>query len=275
MAVEYLAHMFMFLREDDDDDNKNGDEGNATDPALAFMKNPIKLFTVHYVHDLESVYWLYLWFICNRLPTSAVQNYTRSPDSAKDMAQVREDILELARKYFGHQLEPNALRAAVIQQASSFLNVSRDVFDSLYSKKMGLLEPLKISRNLRREYIRLEQQTAPEQSQKDGMWRFTASSFQDKIYDELLQTFSKALQDMGDDTVPVEDLFVESDVRGTKRKHNTQVPTRSRIPKATSTKHGTKSGVASENEDGKGESKRQRSTIEERDVSIKRSSGTA
>jgi hypothetical protein len=267
MAVEYQANMFLFFV---GGKLGHGWAGFAKDPALKAIGNARNHFTTHYVHDLESVYWQFLWFICSRLPSGYVAAKTASPSEAAeaDLAQIRKDIQRLHSRYFGHHIEGHMERRHVILQADVFLDSDVDCLQAVYADFPFLLAPINLCTELQQEYVRLEHETEPRQYE-DGAWRFAPDSFRKIFYETLLSAFQLALDTMGSEKMPVQDLFLDYNEPSASQAE--QLTFSSLRP----AKRGTDAAGVERDEDGKGEPKRQRSKLEERDVAARRNDDDA
>lgn len=150
MAAEYQANKFFFVP-------------NPTKRTRDSYKFLSKWFLVHFVHDLESVYWQYLWFLHNRVPAEL------SPTSF-------ESVQQQAALYFGHDIHGNEDRFAVIRDFWSHVEI-KATLKSLHNS-LPYLDPISFAENLREEYTRVVK-SLPKQIGET--WRLE-NVFNDEIY---------------------------------------------------------------------------------------------
>lgn len=178
MAVEYQQNEFLFL---------------APAETAEEVESSGEWFAVNYLHDLESIYWQYLWFFHNRIPSEN----TASPE---DLGAIQQQ----SKQYFGHNINGNQNRACVIQLPQRYAPIRR-CLRKAHSENS--LKPLQLSSSLRDEYIRVEK--VPPTSVGEGAWRIEENSFTDEVYEEfrtLLQCASEHIP-----VVPIDDTSAEDD----------------------------------------------------------------
>ncbi|KAJ4486623.1 hypothetical protein C8J55DRAFT_508121 [Lentinula edodes] len=156
MAAEYQANYFFFLP-------------SPTDTTAELMKSQRQWFSPHFVHDIESVYWQYLWFLHNRIPK------TSEPSQS-----ALEEIKQQAKLYFGYGIDGNHTRFDVIRNKASNI-LLRGVLESVY--RPLILQLLDLSITLREEYRRVVRSLPMKKS--DDAWRL-GDVFNGDIYEKFL-----------------------------------------------------------------------------------------
>ncbi|KAH7868680.1 uncharacterized protein C8R40DRAFT_1260346, partial [Lentinula edodes] len=156
MAAEYQANYFFFLP-------------SPTDTTAELMKSQRQWFSPHFVHDIESVYWQYLWFLHNRIPK------TSEPSQS-----ALEEIKQQAKLYFGYGIDGNHTRFDVIRNEASNV-LLRGVLESVY--RPLILQLLDLSITLREEYRRVVRSLPMKKS--DDAWRL-GDVFNGDIYEKFL-----------------------------------------------------------------------------------------
>jgi hypothetical protein len=265
MAVEYQAEKFMFYA---GARFGEGWAGLAKTAEFEALRNPSTHFTVHFIHDLESVFWQFLWFICSRLPSAYVERVDKTEGFEERLLKTRRAIQILNSQYFGHPIKGNVDRHDVIREADVFVDGYAACFADVYSAFPFLLKPIYLCEMLKNEYVRLEHKAKPMQYDDQG-WRFAPDSFREDFYQTSLDVFQNALDIMGDWEMPAQDLFPNRDEPSTSE---AEPPTFSSLRPA---KRGTDAAGVEQDEDGKGEPKRQRSKVEERDIAAQRNENAA
>ncbi|KAJ3856785.1 hypothetical protein EV368DRAFT_78363 [Lentinula lateritia] len=163
MAAEYQANYFFFLP-------------SPTDTTAELFVLQRQWFAPHFVHDIESVYWQYLWFLHNRIP--------KSPGPSQSAL---EKVKRQARRYFGHSIDGNQDRFEVIRTETSNI-LLRGVLKSVYCEP--ILQPLDLSITLREEYRRVVRSLPMKKS--DDAWRL-GDVFNGDIYEKFLGNFQAVL----------------------------------------------------------------------------------
>ncbi|KAJ4471285.1 hypothetical protein C8J55DRAFT_521295 [Lentinula edodes] len=156
MAAEYQANCFFFLP-------------SPTDTTEELFKLQRQWFAPHFVHDVESVYWQYLWFLHNRIP--------KTPEPSQSAL---EKVKRQARRYFGHSIDGNQDRFDVIRNETSHI-LLLGVLESVYCPL--ILQPLDLSITLREEYRRVVRSLPMKKS--DDAWRL-GDVFNGDIYEKFL-----------------------------------------------------------------------------------------
>ncbi|KAF8831872.1 hypothetical protein HHX47_DHR1000921 [Lentinula edodes] len=168
MAAEYQANCFFLLP-------------SPTDATAELLKLQRQWFAPHFVHDIESVYWQYLWFLHNRYPKIS-----------KPSQSALEEIKQQAKLYFGYGIDGNHDRFDVIRNETSHI-LLRGVLESVYCPL--ILQPLDLSITLREEYRRVVRSLPMKKS--DDAWRL-GDVFNGDIYEQflgMLQTVLDAYPD--------------------------------------------------------------------------------
>ncbi|KAJ3869247.1 hypothetical protein EV359DRAFT_76942 [Lentinula novae-zelandiae] len=156
MAAEYQANLFFFLP-------------SRTDATAELFKLQDEWFAPHFVHDVESIYWQYLWFLHNRIP--------KTPEPSQSAL---EKVKRQAGRYFGHSIDGNQDRFEVIRNETSDIKL-RGVLESIYCPL--ILQPLDLSITLREEYRRVVRSLPMKKS--DDAWRL-GDVFNGDIYEKFL-----------------------------------------------------------------------------------------
>ncbi|KAH7881220.1 uncharacterized protein C8R40DRAFT_26445 [Lentinula edodes] len=156
MAAEYQANFFFFLP-------------SRTDATAELFKLQDEWFAPHFVHDVESVYWQYLWFLHNRIP--------KTPEPSQSAL---EKVKQQAGRYFGHSIDGNQDRFEVIRNETSDIKLL-GVLESVYCPL--ILQPLDLSITLREEYRRVVRSLPMKKS--DDAWRL-GDVFNGDIYEKFL-----------------------------------------------------------------------------------------
>lgn len=185
MAVEYQAKQYLFARH----------------PKVVILigdlgsPNKKPEFIPNFAHDLESVVWLYLWFLHYRVP-----NISPDPERTPELlAETLSAVLESAQKFFMHGIEGHPERVLFWTAGDRFSLAQ--TFGEIIDR--GLLLPYNLIDQLREEYTRIESQT-PEVI--DGTPRYPDDAFSDEIYAMFKNVLSATLEWIGKErTFPVED----------------------------------------------------------------------
>ncbi|KAJ3929471.1 MAG: hypothetical protein NXY57DRAFT_1016518 [Lentinula lateritia] len=156
MAAEYQANCFFFLP-------------SPTDTTEELFKLQRQWFAPHFVHDVESVYWQYLWFLHKRIP--------KTPEPSQSAL---EKVKRQARRYFGHSIDGNQDRFEVIRNETSYILLG-GVLESVYCPL--ILQPLDLSITLREEYRRVVRSLPMKTS--DDAWRL-GDVFNGDVYEKFL-----------------------------------------------------------------------------------------
>ena len=145
-----------------------------------------RYFRPHFLHDLESLYWTYIWFIHHRVPVGPIPG--------------KEIVAHGQGKYFSHSVRGHLHREFLILRPYTWSDIWDDL-EPLYSSHMGVIGPVRLNVSISREYEKVHQ-TAPEEH--DGTWRLPFDCFTDKLYDQFARAAQIALLDLGSDDIPVE-----------------------------------------------------------------------
>ncbi|KIK56581.1 hypothetical protein GYMLUDRAFT_46925 [Collybiopsis luxurians FD-317 M1] len=133
-----------------------------------------KLFVPHFVHDLESIYWQYIWFLHHRV---AVHK--------EPTAENIKFVQQWAKNYFGYDMDGSGPRRALINPGVHVYALKEELL-RIHSKK--ILVAVDFSLNLRKEYQRLE--TNPPRVHKNLL----LTGFNNDIYEDFGQKLSKILK---------------------------------------------------------------------------------
>lgn len=118
---------------------------------------------VHFLHDLESVYWQYIWFLHNRIPVEKLSTTSL------------ENVQQQAKLYFGHNVHGSRDRFKVIRNHGSDM-VIRSSLTPMHSRRY--LSPISFAGQLRGEYTRVLKKLP---NQIGDTWRL-GNVFNEEIY---------------------------------------------------------------------------------------------
>ena len=190
MAVEYQSKDWFFLKKSTSDANDQGEMGPIHSTVLPTEVRQKPLFLVHFLHDVESLWWVYFWFIHFRMPRNAT---------------LKEEMFAKVKKrqdqYFSCDINGTSHRVLLITDVgdSSSLDEAGVVFTPLYPDKHSMLvgAPLAFLKLLRRAYKSVQQTKPPPGA--NGCWRLPRDVFEDGLYGE----FEEMLQGLlGEDFMP-------------------------------------------------------------------------
>lgn len=191
MAVEYQvqAHVFgpdaELNREPDDESGiqlceESDDKSEST----------AEFFSFNFYHDLESVYWIYLWFLHYRLPRAL-------PPSTK------AELKDRKRKLFTCGINGSRFRHLFITTPEGFKAV-KETLRNTYGTFGYLVHAINFRRTLVKAYKDIE---ATDPVEVNGVvLHWDKAVFQDEPYDTLSSLFRQILDHMGkrdDSTVMV------------------------------------------------------------------------
>ncbi|KZV62255.1 hypothetical protein PENSPDRAFT_758831 [Peniophora sp. CONT] len=143
MAVEYQAKTYLFLPEMEMPVTAGANGSDLMEPP--FIRNP--------VHDLESVFWQYLWFLHYRMPRNLVTQQKPS-----ELLKALSDVSGSAYNLFSYGIEGNTTREHLITLSRGSSN--RSLLKSLILiNGVELLESDELTGRLRNEYKRVEEAT--------------------------------------------------------------------------------------------------------------------
>ncbi|KAJ3857428.1 hypothetical protein EV368DRAFT_77782 [Lentinula lateritia] len=162
MAAEYQANVFFFLP-------------SRSDATAELFKLQDEWFAPHFVHDVESVYWQYLWYLHNRIP--------KTP---KPSQSALENVKRQAGRYFGHGIDGNLDRIEVIRNETSDIKL-QGVLELVHCRP--ILQPLDLSITLREEYRRVVKSLP---IKNDDAWRL-GDVFNRDIYKKFSRKFQAVL----------------------------------------------------------------------------------
>ena len=157
-------------------------------------------FHVHPLHDVESIFWLFLWFLHSRVPWVVLQ--LLSEKGAEETKRLRDSISLHSRKYFSEDASGMS-RLGVLQNPLDGVYQS-DFFAQFYSPCIYLLKPLALVESLRSEYVFIHQH--PPEEGNDGTWRLPIKVFTDRIYKQFAEHLQQVLKDIGNNPILVQDI---------------------------------------------------------------------
>ena len=173
---------------------------NPTRPSLKR-----RCFSVHFYHDIESVYWLFFWWLCFRVPCFVIQSRL-----APGITKLLEELSGHSQGYFPLGLTSQINRLNIFQHPGSCSD-EEEFFTQFYTPFDFLLTPLKLAENLGAACRALHNHTSKEV--KDGVWRLPNDAFASTLYEEFEESLQGVLQRMGTDPIPVQkvDAIAQSD----------------------------------------------------------------
>ncbi|KAJ6511347.1 hypothetical protein C8R47DRAFT_731241 [Mycena vitilis] len=165
MAVEYQLRNHVFLPEITEED--------PFQPEQA----PPEFFTFNYYHDLESVFWLYTWFLHYYPPGALILD-----DEAKQI------LTTSANKYLGSNVGGSSARSLItsVRKAKALENPLQPVYGAFTPLLFGISGTLGILINA---YKALEATTPVMVNGQPQHW--DEKNFQDKVYDQIQDFFTK------------------------------------------------------------------------------------
>ena len=146
------------------------------------VHNIAKYFRLHFLHDLESLYWTYLWFLHHRVPVGSTHVDYR-------LAQGRGD-------YF---YPPKRGRVNLFLNTSNSTTIW-DYLKPLYPDQEPVIGPVFLNGFIVREYRRI-QQVEPEEH--NGTWRLPVDCFNEELYINFEKAFDIDLDLLGPGGLPV------------------------------------------------------------------------
>ncbi|KAI0040043.1 hypothetical protein FA95DRAFT_1550163 [Auriscalpium vulgare] len=180
MATEYQARQYSFLPPEEE--------------IMSFSEEIVSLpedeFLFNFYHDLESVFWIFAWFIHYRPPAITLQNKSE---------HVFEKVRTSATALFSNDVQGNSARGSLVVGGRP-TNIYRSL-KPLYGDLKWLLSGANVVENLKLAYEDLEKKP-----RKDGTWG--ADCFTIQPYSAMKTRFSKLLSKLVQDQVdfPVEEL---------------------------------------------------------------------
>ena len=141
-------------------------------------------FAVHFLHDVESLYWLYVWFLHRHIPSEAVA------DSTEELENIEAEVVASWIKYFSCGIEGNVSRTALIESAPCGARQLKQMFKPLYRWCPSVLKTLFLQATLRKEYKNL--QLNGHRRDKYGRWRLYASAIGDNAYEVFTKCIMEA-----------------------------------------------------------------------------------
>ena len=198
MAVEYQRKMWYFLPQKEDEDD---DIPTTQDRTLA----PHAWFAFHFLHDVESLFWVYFWFVLFRIPRRFVKKTEQEKDPNKNLAYWQRVLDQRSKVYFFCKIDGKPGRVDLIRDHTGLVAISeQDILAPIYADHPELLKPILFDKLLRREYRAVQKQ----QPYKDakGNWRLPTAGITDRLYRLFQEDMKKALSVLVDD--PLEVQFV-------------------------------------------------------------------
>lgn len=158
-------------------------------------------FTVHPLHDLESLFWIYLWFIYFRLLSQTIE--TASGATLKHLQQSRRTIRDRAKQFFFCTIHGTQRRTLMVVCSTSTIGAEVFRFQPFYTDCPKLLDPLLFIKELSKEYLRI-QTLGP--LKNGNTWQIPLARFsEDTLYRTLENILVDTLGAMGSEAFPVQD----------------------------------------------------------------------
>ncbi|KAG7098620.1 hypothetical protein E1B28_000542 [Marasmius oreades] len=180
MALEYATGKYLYVPQ------KGAClwTGPSTMPSLSLLSVDVDRRVIfNYYHDVESVAWIYLWFLHHRFPSLICEVLT--PNKRAELRKLHEE----SRVYFQ---AGSALRMYVVTGISSILTELARRFISLYAGNEELVMPLALFEDLREAYENLEKEPQEPRTQ-DPCFHWPRSLFPLKLYETHIARFQAIL----------------------------------------------------------------------------------
>ncbi|KAG7098613.1 hypothetical protein E1B28_000536 [Marasmius oreades] len=193
MAVEYADGNYLYVSQLAPH-LRTGPSRILSLPSLSIDVDRRVIF--NYYHDVESVAWIYLWFLHNRFPSSIHKALT--PNKRAELRKLYEE----SSRYFW---AVSVWRANVVTGISSILTELARRFISLYAGNEELVMPLALFEDLREAYENLEKEPQEPRTQ-DPCFHWPRSLFSLKLYETYIACFQEILDKQnsrGIFTIPV------------------------------------------------------------------------
>ena len=173
MAAESQSKKWLFMRrfpQNDKKDSAANSDSNGPDVSVGHREvvvddrtqiehapeddgielgNRGQKFAVHFLHDVESLYWLYLWFIHFRIPCQAI---TVSVEEAENVKKALAEVDKSSKDYFFCGVEGNAHRMLLINDMwSRPAEELEHIFKPFYRSCLGVIKPIYFHETLKKE----------------------------------------------------------------------------------------------------------------------------
>lgn len=198
MPVEYQGKTWYFLPPVEDGDVESSE-------SQANTLSPDEWFAVHFLHDLESLFWVYFWFVHFRVPRRSVEEARKGDPTLARITKWRDEIQRRSQLYFFCKIDGKRGRDDLIRDDTGRVTLKeRDVLAPLYKPYPQLLNLVLFPRELRKEYKIVQQQTPYKDAA--GFWRLPAEGITDRLYRLFEEGLTEALSILGDDPLPTQNV---------------------------------------------------------------------
>ncbi|KAJ6511334.1 hypothetical protein C8R47DRAFT_1314332 [Mycena vitilis] len=189
MAVEYQMRKHLYVP-----------RPRSADPFQPPQPTP-KFFNFNYYHDLESVFWLYMWFL----------HYY--PPGALTLDDKTKEILSMsAHKYLVANVDGNSYRSTLMGSTDEARGLAEDLMLVYGIKFYPLLAGISETIGFLLTAFKALEATAPVTVNNEPR-RWDEINFQDEVYDQMQEFFARLREtppfQLGD--IPVQPLYPTSD----------------------------------------------------------------
>lgn len=200
MAVEFQSDRFLHLP-------ARPAEDRYSEASTTWKSNSIP-FTFNFLHDLESVYWMFVWFLFHRMPDTYVkpqpptpeelQGAQRDDDHPRDKIETQESTLtqqldnikKAGRNLFDCDVKGSPARVAIIGRGDP--NDILDIVEPLYMECFHLTKGILFLTHLKSAYVSLEASQPVLNSRHIPRWEMDLFTY------APYQRFRQLLQDVLD-----------------------------------------------------------------------------
>ncbi|KAG6823324.1 hypothetical protein H0H87_001354 [Tephrocybe sp. NHM501043] len=177
MAIEYqhITHMFK-------SGNRTWDQMQSIvgDRHRKVKDQTSLFFTFNFYHDLESIFWVYAWFLHHYIPTKA-----------HDHARNHDDVSHSAHTFIYCNIKGNSDRDSLLLDQDKLLAMI-DMLTEVYSQTVApLIDPIVIGSRIALGYKALERTEPVQVDGKPHHW--DANNFSKEVYNDIVQAFENVL----------------------------------------------------------------------------------
>ena len=191
MAVECLRRKYLFRP--------------RSAPGEAYRREN---FAQHFLHDLESVYWLYLWFVYSRVPRHALEDFKPNATEPRTLSKAADNLIRSWEQLF--RVADTSRKRDLLDKTGAEAQQERFELLFIYGEACGrLLEPIFFIGHLATEYARLQEHP---RKGSDGRWRL--EGFTGALHERFQQDLREALDALGDDDYSVVDVVTVMEGEG-------------------------------------------------------------
>lgn len=194
MAVECQArsHIFGFKGKSDNPGRMEKEDVKESSTQIECRKPQDTTFTFNFLHDLESVYWMFLWFLYHRIPSIV-------DPSAPAFSLALGEFHRMGGELFKCGISGNQTRERLVKgENAKMVATSLEAVYPYGSPCRFLLAGMRLTEILRNAYIELES-TPPNKSQ-----RWPHDAFKSDVYDQ----FSARLRGLAEDAGAIGNALV-------------------------------------------------------------------